>query len=646
MSRFFIWLVMSIIVTSSFAISNTFSVINNFPNPISVTISPKLGNAHNVSKTDCSGGLNQVSVAPNQSCQFQFTDEGTLNPGHEGLITLFDQSHQQSCSFHYYFHILPTSLHPKRLNEITKHTIEFSGLSCSGGAFIKNNIDLISPAIKASARTMSEKFLGAGDLSGSIYAMAHADCDGSDNCMIVTPTATQVPMANGSSLQQSLTIQNHLSDLEPLNRAQFLGTHNSMISAAYTTATRLFDLSYTDPDNFISLTDQLDLGVRKIEFDILWHNDAITLCHNHTDFLPQSISCDDNAPMSAAVLELKKWLILHPNEFVIVYLDINQDVGDHWKDIDADFAPLKDAIYTPTMAQTSYQLSDHTLPADQISKHDILSQGKQLIIVATGDFEDLKNSNYMFLHADHSNASLLYERSINVFDKSHLSCDGPQKYATGDKLFVEDPGHHNIWRFNGDRTIINYISGKGEEDDFISTFNMHKSLSCPVNIYSLNMLGFTCNKDNPEACAFQGKANMDRPTDPRLMTYLWSWAYGYPLQSQQGFNNQAYISLDPGHISESHLKNDSRALSGPHYVLCHQSDKWTVKLAQSDKLPQAICGDPAKGQRFAMPTTSYQFNDALSAIAADSSIDRHYPVLVNYHYEGNQWITNNLKDRQ
>ncbi len=642
MSRLLIWLAISCFVSSSFAISNTFSVINNFPSPISATITPKYGNAHNISKSGCNGGLNQVSVAPNQSCQFQFTDDGSLNPGHEGVIQLFDKSHQQSCSIQYYFHILPTSSHPKKINEITKHTLEFSHLSCSGDGFMKNNIDLVSPAIKASARTLSEQFFGAGNLSGSVYAMANADCDGSDNCMVVTPTATQVPIPQGSSLQQSLTIQNHLSDFEPLNKAQFLGTHNSMISPAYTKARRLLDLSYADPDNFISLTNQLNVGVRKIEFDILWHKDAVFLCHNHTDFLPQSISCDDNTPMFASVLELKKWLTAHPKEFVIVYLDINQDMGEHWKNIDADFAPLNDSIYTPAIAQASFRgLSDHTLPADQISKHDMLAQGKQLIVVATGDFQDLKNSNIVFLHANHSNANLLYERGMDVFDKSHLSCDGLQKYITGDKLFTEDPGHHNIWRFNGDRTIINYISGKGQSLDFISTFNLHKSLNCPVNIYSLNMLGFTCNKDNPEDCAYSGKANMDRPTDPRLMTFLWSWAYGYPLQSHNGMNTQAYISLDPDHITESRLKNDSRALSGQHYVLCHQPNKWYVKLAQNGKSPQSICGDPAKGQHFAIPTTSYQFNDALSAIATDGSVDRHYSVLVNYHYTDNRWVAGN-----
>lgn len=633
--------------SSSYALSNYFSVVNNSAAPITINITPTYGGAHNVSKNiSCGKGLDGIVILSNQNCQFQFTDSGTLNPGHSGSIQIAKQDNPAAtCTVNYSYHILPTPKDPKKINRITRHSLEFSQPQCSSSNLTKNDLSLISGSIKAAARTMSEKIFGAGPLGGSTDSMAKADCDGVNNCIIVSPTAKQAPIEQGSNLQQALIIQNHIADAQPFNRAQLLGTHNSMISPAYTTGTDLLNLSYTDPDNFISLTNQLEMGVRQVEFDILWYNNQIVLCHNHTSFLPNKASCKGNQPMAAGVQELKNWLTAHPKEFVILYLDINQDLGEHSKNLDNDLSALKNFIYTPAMAQKAFKgLAAQTFPAGQLSKRDLISQGKNMIVVVTGDYQDLKNSKYIFLHTKGSSATMIYHKTIYELDKNMTACDTPQKYANIDKMFNEDPGHHNMRRFNGDRTIINYISDKGKSTDFVTSHNMYKALRCPVNIISVNMLGYTCNKENPRDCAYQQKTNMDRPTDPRFMTYLWSWAYGYPLK---GNNPQAYIALDTNNILNSRIKNgnDVTLLNKPHYVLCYkpgpsnQVGSWQAKYAQNGaKTPAQVCGD---SMTYAMPPTSYQFNDALNAISADKSIDQNFPVLLNYRFNGHNWEANN-----
>jgi hypothetical protein len=81
-------------------------------------------------------------------------------------------------------------------------------------------------------------------------------------------------------VQEALKLQREIDLYAPLNEATFIGTHNSYNSKSY--ALRI--LRYIDPNQLLSINDQLNAGVRSLEFDVHWtRNEYLSkdmlLCH-------------------------------------------------------------------------------------------------------------------------------------------------------------------------------------------------------------------------------------------------------------------------------------------------------------------------------------------------------------------------------
>lgn len=79
------------------------------------------------------------------------------------------------------------------------------------------------------------------------------------------------------------------------------------------------------PNQQLSLTELLDIGVRGLELDVHWDKGTIRLCHELC--LPEfpGVSIGYNRPLSEALTEVQKWLTNHTSETVILkfedYLD-------------------------------------------------------------------------------------------------------------------------------------------------------------------------------------------------------------------------------------------------------------------------------------------------------------------------------------
>lgn len=652
-------LAVSLLISTSFVYAwhNDFSIVNNGDEPLTFSISTKQGGAH--PDSNCANGR---AIPAQRSCHIELTDSYKFpkGTGHEGSITLRKKS-GENCNIHYEYILNDLSYSKKR-------SVKLKISSCSAN-FKNKEITFVNDQIKTMSRPMLYLLdlpLVTNDIQKSTESYSDADCadpttgeEKSDNCVIVTPSfRTQ----NGTPINEALAIQNNIDRYESLNHAQWIGTHNSAIGPAYTTDGELGNVSFSDPDNFLSLSKQLTQGVSQIELDILWHNNAVRLCHDHLnipsplDKVFSNVLCEGNAPMSRAVNELGDWVKIHPNQLVIVLLDINQDLGAHVQDINTDLASIGDKIFSPQDAAVLFKrisggqtLPPNTLPTAYLSKNDILKTGKQVIFVADTDQTDLSPVNYLFLHMYNNKSSLLYQHGVDNFNAPQTLCSGANKYKTLQRMFDEDSGHFNIWRTNGDRTLINYLSSANGStsgyNDYVSLATIKALRKCPFNVMSLNMFGFTCNKSNINECKYHSAENDGRPLDPRLPIFLWSWDRDFPLQATNVVNAQAYIvpNVDKTSI---HFQNDDVLAGSANQILCHikdmtqtqrGSDEWYIAPLLRGKPPALSCGE--KGE-FASPVTSYQMDDVWLQLQSNSKgLDG--PILINYHYsDENKWQAN------
>lgn len=620
---------------SSFAWSNYFRFINNFDKPLTFSIQPTLATVNN----PC-GGLNNIEVMPHSvSCELEFTTEKENfwdDPANNGTITVALKNDPQSyCTYHYDY---TYTLIPYSFFKIYSENIILQ--SCQGNLQAKE-ISVVNDHNNALPRSLAGDIILGLDQMGaakSTESFSDADCGGlgGNNCMIVAPNLTTLYKNNGSSLWQALSLQNHLDQYEPLNFSQFIGSHNAAISSHYTTSNSSMNMSYSDPDNYLSLTEQLNAGVRQIELDIEWYNNAVTICHNHVDGNLKDILCDGNATLASTIAEIKTWVEKNPQELLILYLDVNLPLDSHVNDLDNDLAQLEPHVFTPSLAKEHFKVDNNTLPAYQLSKNSLIHQfQKNIIITNDDDVENLKTSKYVFVNVQNSTETPLAEVSANTFLSKKISCNDKDKYSKTNKIF-NDVNHYNIFRINEDRTVINYMNSAGDSDpnqymDYFTTQNINNILNCPVNILSTNMLGFGCNDDE---CTIN-------PTDPRLYNFLWSWGLGYPLVN----NGSTIAYINP---VTQHFENDTLIPNSTYSVLCyHPSHQptpdaldWFIKeikisdTSQAAALADKTCKE-SKGL-FVTPTTSYWMNDVMDLTQGNNN-----KILINYQFIKNDWVPNN-----
>lgn len=642
-----------LISTQALAWHNQFSVVNNQDKPLRLHIESSQGGVHfSPNDSSCVASNDQYTLAPNTSCQFELTDTRAKS---KGLVTI-DADDGEQCTYQYsYSYDLFAPLY-------SKHSVNFSKQSCSNG--LAQGISLVNAKIKANARPMLTQ-LPLITLSHGAISMAKGDCgdptkgsESADNCIIVSPAPAQ--SGTQTSVNKALAFQQGMSRYETLNNTQWIGSHNSAISPLYTHSTDLANVTFSDPDNFSTLTQQLNDGVRQIEFDLLWDQGALRFCHNHLNVpdalqpFMRNLLCDGNLPVSHGVAELNTWLDSHPNEVVFVLLDVNQDLGGHVADINQTFAPLKNRIYTQDDAKEDYQaitgltLADSTLPTDTISKDTILSRDKQVVFVADTDQGDISGSPYLFTHALHTNTNLLTQTGVeHLIGAPQPLCDGADKYSALSEFYRGDSSHANIWRTNGDRTIINYLTSAKMSygyNDYITLASIHRLQRCPLNVFSMNMIGLTCNQDDPSHCSYNNRTD-SRPIDPRQFALLWSWANGYPAVGSNA-TPQAVLRYNSA-IKSFRLVNDKASVDEAKHVLCHVTaakmkekgpGEWFITDIQRKGSNNAAC--IAKDGVFATPVTSYQMDDVNHAL---SQADNTMPVVVNYLQQYGQWVANDKK---
>ncbi len=204
--------------------------------------------------------------------------------------------------------------------------------------------------------------------------------------MSSTPEADPMADFHNSWAGKALSQQRMLDDDSPLAENNILGTHNSYNSEAYRNATR-----YLDPQQKVTIEEQLSLGARFIELDVHWtaHTHGwpwewgtdLLLCHSGIgeEWGDLHVGCSlTDRRVSEGLAEVKNWLNNNPQEVIILYFEDHSD-GHHQKLVELLNNSIGDKIY----ASGGCKNIPNTLTENQVRQ-----AGKQVVFWKDGGCSD------------------------------------------------------------------------------------------------------------------------------------------------------------------------------------------------------------------------------------------------------------------
>ncbi|EGZ11273.1 hypothetical protein PHYSODRAFT_518272 [Phytophthora sojae] len=292
--------------------------------------------------------------------------------------------------------------------------------------------------------TISSSSSGAGSSSSSAAADSKTFtpenvtctlvnfCDSDDVCSEVCEAGTALiePWVS-----RAITYQRNLSYAETLCYAEIPATHNSVITRArgYGNRDQLFNAklnasnadSYMRTSNqYLSVTDQLDLGVRFLELDVHYFASSLRSAHcsefgiafvddaaaalvsalgsvldasgedstvqwgsELVGCLPSlsGIKADEQRLHNESLAEIATWLSSHPSDLAVIYTEIGDEVGTY-SQTDALLE-----LYTTTFGDMLFSPSDLKSAGGDwngFTLEELIGQGKQVILVTTPEAND------------------------------------------------------------------------------------------------------------------------------------------------------------------------------------------------------------------------------------------------------------------
>lgn len=295
-------------------------------------------------------------------------------------------------------------------------------------------------------------------------------------------------------LRMALDLQNKLDYQEPLATATFVMTHNSYNAAPYRT-----QLSYVDPNQKMTITHQLDAGVRSLELDVhrffsmsgwpwQWRY-RLMLCHGQDNHL----GCSPyDRPVEAGLDEVATWLHSpeHQKEVIVIYIEDHTDARQ--TDLASAIATrFGDRVYRPAGAGCQ------GIPM-HISKQAIVDAGKQVLLMGGGDVCTASATWKTWAYA-------------GVGDQLHGYPTGEVERVDGVDCDFSRDFYDRYWvRFYEDRTLLSSLFAHPDRIDAVSAANLEKC--------GANLIGF------------------DKLTqyDSRLNSLVWSWDQNQPAEASDG----------------------------------------------------------------------------------------------------------------
>eukprot|EP01121_Diplochlamys_sp_Union-15-3_P008214 TRINITY_DN2166_c0_g1_i1.p1 TRINITY_DN2166_c0_g1~~TRINITY_DN2166_c0_g1_i1.p1 ORF type:complete len:503 (-),score=66.92 TRINITY_DN2166_c0_g1_i1:73-1581(-) len=219
-------------------------------------------------------------------------------------------------------------------------------------------------------------------------------------------------------LKYALQTQKEIQMGIPLNYTVLPGTHNSAISKAYgygveeTSWTYWLQFFYPEDEVIIanqpfSITDQLNFGVRHIELDSHWYDDAIRICHAggvhleeldaaikfiaklldlQIDWDSETLGCfgKRNRLLNTTFAEIKEWITLPENsEEVLIFMFDDQYDLNQWGKVPLLMEGLQyyfgDLLFTPPEKAAKY-------PKEWPSMTQLVQSNKRIIFTSRSDY--------------------------------------------------------------------------------------------------------------------------------------------------------------------------------------------------------------------------------------------------------------------
>jgi hypothetical protein len=190
--------------------------------------------------------------------------------------------------------------------------------------------------------------------------------DVANDCRFAGACSDAIAAYERSDTHRTLAFQYELGSGLPLRDAPWVGTHNSFNSATEMGPT----LSDSDPNQQLSLIDQLRLDVRSLELDVHWFLNRPVVCHAEGDFT----GCSIEQTLDVELAKIDGWLARHPDQVVLLYLEDHLGAQDGH---DAGARMIEDTI-GPRVYRPSGGCQQ--LPLD-LTREAVRAAGKQVIIV-------------------------------------------------------------------------------------------------------------------------------------------------------------------------------------------------------------------------------------------------------------------------
>ncbi len=319
-----------------------------------------------------------------------------------------------------------------------------------------------------------------------ISAIIAASCDIVYN---VNANGGEVNQYTNNWIHTAHQLQRGLDIEAPLSKSLFIGTHNSYNSAAYSEF-----FVYIDPNQVFSIHDQLKMDCRFIELDAHWNfsmqgppwdwKNRILLSHAKGDDLGAT---SFDRPIEEAFEEINYWLRQPANQNEIVIMYIEDYLDNHYGEAIGLLQNFfGDIIYRPDGNGVCQGIPMY------ISKGDILSLGKRLVVVSEG-CRNAEWNKWVFSGVGDYTGSV-FKTSGNRDSRCYPNCT---------EFSQQDYDSYMI-RVYEDRTNLSAIFNPGPP---ITPDVMTELVKCGVNVIGTDKL---------------------QPFDGRLANAIWSWDVNQP----------------------------------------------------------------------------------------------------------------------
>lgn len=383
---------------------------------------------------------------------------------------------------------------------------------------------------------------------------------------------------------QALQYQGDLDLHAPLGRAAFLTTHNSYNAGVYSQ-----NGSYIDPNQKISIFDQLQIGIRAVEMDVhytfsssgfwpwewqfgnelkLCHGDGDTGCHANDRYFTQGL------------WEVRDWCDDNPDEVVIIYIE-DQMEGQYDRAITEMDPIIGDLVYKAGGCRA--------LPMN-LTKNDVLNAGKQILLIggncATTDWADWVFNGH-FSYTGHLENFTAYP---------DCACDGK------DAEYLQS----FLVRIYEDRTTLSALFG--DPGPYINPTNAAQMAQCGIGAIGLDEVV---------------------PFDSRLTAQIWSWGENEP-NDYNGCEDCATQRPD-GRFNDMPCN-----YSYPAAGYSDQTGEWYITSGSYtwDQAAAGVASEfPGTDIRFAVPVNGYD-NARLNDVKKGRGIGTIWLNYSDKWYEG------------